>query len=79
MHAIEFGLGPTQAMCPCGARSARTQTLQSYGAGHAGKIAKAEALVSDLPLDQRGEFALQQFAILGKRFDEKQTRLARAY
>jgi hypothetical protein len=67
--------GATEAMCQCGAREARAalepKLFDAMVLDMQGKTQEAEALVSDLPLDQRGEFAMQQFAILGKCLDEK--------
>jgi len=67
--------GATEVMCQCGAREARAllepKLFDAMVLDMQGKTQEAEALVSDLPLDQRGEFAMQQFAILGKCLDEK--------
>ena len=67
--------GATQAMCQCGAREARAtldpKLFDAMVLDMQGKKQEAEALVSDMPLDQRGEFAMQQFSILGKCLDEK--------
>ena len=67
--------GATQAMCQCGAHEARAaldpKLFDAMVLDMQGKKQEAEALVSDMPLDQRGEFAMQQFSILGKCLDEK--------
>jgi hypothetical protein len=67
--------GATEAMCQCGAREARTslepRLFDAMVLDMQGKTQEAEALVGDMPLDQRGEFAMQQFSILGKCLDEK--------
>jgi hypothetical protein len=60
----------TEAMCQCGAREARgslpPELYRAMVLDMQGRKQEAEASVGDLSFEKRADFAMKQFAILGK-------------
>ena len=64
------GIGVTEEMCQCGAREAKDtlppKLVQAMILHMEGKKQESEALLGDMSFDDRAEFGMKQFAILGK-------------
>ncbi len=65
----------TEAMCQCGAREAKSslppELYRAMVLDMQGKKQEEEASLGDLSFEKRADFAMKQFAILGKCLEEK--------